>query len=322
MKIRMLLTTVIFLLPVITFAQDASFVANSRKPTSEQDLRNWLENMVWHHQFNDEEIRAATGLSIEAIKQAKERLNISSETKPRRRNNDKLLVLPYPGGRHPRIGFLDGAIEPQRETKVSVFTPWDDSSYVVLDVPEAIWSDLGLTYLAHTHIPTVFDKQNKKLEKLEWKTSKDGTLECERKLPNGIVFGTRIKNRKDFLEMEMWLHNGTDKMLSDLRVQNCAMLKAAKGFNQQIDENKVYWQSYAACKSTDGKKWIIQAWDPIHRPWGNAPCPCLHADPKFPDCQPGATQLLRGWFSFFEGEDIMAELQRIEKTGWRDRKPL
>ena len=34
-------------------------------------------------------------------------------------------MLPYPGGRHPRLGFLDGAIRPQRETKVSVFAPWE-----------------------------------------------------------------------------------------------------------------------------------------------------------------------------------------------------
>ena len=65
-------------------------------------------------------------------------------------------------GRHPRIGFLDGAIRPQRETKISVFTPWDPHSYVVVDVPEAIWSNLGLTYLAHTHIDTVWTK--KKIE--------------------------------------------------------------------------------------------------------------------------------------------------------------
>jgi len=34
-----------------------------------------------------------------------------------------LLVLPYPGGRHPRIGFLDGAIDPQRETKFTLREP-------------------------------------------------------------------------------------------------------------------------------------------------------------------------------------------------------
>ena len=61
-------------------------------------------------------------------------------------------VWPYPGGRHPRIGFKDGAIRPQRETKFSVFVPWPDGGYVVVDVPEAIWMDTEsgreLLYLA------------------------------------------------------------------------------------------------------------------------------------------------------------------------------
>ena len=72
-----------------------------------------------------------------------------------------LKVLPYPGGRHPRIGFLDGAIRPQRETKFSVFLPWDLSQYVVVDLPEAIWMKRGkdreLLYLAHTARPNDVD---------------------------------------------------------------------------------------------------------------------------------------------------------------------
>ena len=67
-------------------------------------------------------------------------------TRPQRTADEPLLVLPYPGGRHPRTGFLEGAMRPQRETKISIFTPWDNHSYVVLDIPEAIWSNLGLTY--------------------------------------------------------------------------------------------------------------------------------------------------------------------------------
>ena len=56
---------------------------------------------------------------------------------------------------------------------------------------------------------------------------------------------------------------------------------------------------------------------PILRPWGNDRCPCLHADPKIPDCEPGETQRLVGWLSFYEGDDLDAELERIEKTEWR-----
>src|SRR6202008_264781 len=100
-----------------------------------------------------------------AVRDALKKFDISATTRPKRPGG--LLVLPYPGGRHPRIGFLAGAVRPQRETKVSVFAPWDETSYVVADVPEAIWSNLGLTYLAHTHVDTVWTKQQIELEPLE-----------------------------------------------------------------------------------------------------------------------------------------------------------
>lgn len=300
-------------------AQEATTtkIDNFRRPASDNQLERWLKNMVWHHQFSHDEITAATGLTESEISAALKRFAIDPAQRPSRASDAPLLTLPYPGGRHPRIGFLDGAIRPQRETKISVFAPWDATSYVVLDIPEAIWSNLGLTYLAHTHVPTIFDKRGVVLEKLEWEQLANHTLHHKRSLPNGIEFETTVRAHSDHVEMKMSLKNGTDETLSDLRVQNCAMLKAAKGFNAQTNENKIFQDVYATCHSDDGQRWIILGWTPIHRPWGNAPCPCLHADPKFEDCPPGETRSLRGWFSFFEGSDIRSELARIDRTGWR-----
>jgi hypothetical protein len=272
--------------------------------------------MVWYHRYSVEEISAATGLSADEIAAAEIKFKVSPLFKPYR-SAEKLLVLPYPGGRHPRIGFLGGAVRPQRETKISVFTPWDPLSYVVVDVPEAIWSNLGLTYLAHTHVPTVWTKQDIHLEPLEWNRRADGTFDIERKLPNGISFGTKITPTRDAVRMEMWLTNRTPEPLSDLRVQMCVMLKGAAGFNQQTNDNKVLSKPYVACRNSTGDRWIITAWEPCHRPWANPPCPCLHSDPKFPDCQPGETQRIRGWLSFYEGDDIQAEFRRIDESGWR-----
>ncbi len=115
----------------------------------------------------------------------------------------------------------------------------------------------------------------------------------------------------------MWLTNGTDQTLSDLRVQNCVMLKGAAGFEQQTADNKVFASPYAACRSEDGRRWVITAWVPCQRAWGNVKCPCLHSDPQFPDCAPGETQHLRGWLSFYEGTDIQGEFRRLDTLGWR-----
>lgn len=294
-------------------------VSNARRPASDDELSYWLRNMVCYHQFSVAEVSKATGLSGGEVKAALERFGIRADVRPDRSEDGPILVLPYPGGRHPRIGFLDGAIDPQRETKVSVFTPWDPTSYVVVDVPEAIWSNLGLTYLAHTHIPTIWTKQGIEMEWLEWNRRNDGTLDIQRKLANGIVFGTRIVPTREAVLMEMWLTNGTKDRLTNLRVQNCVMPKEAKGFAAQSNDNKVLEAPYAACHSDDGKRWIITAWTPCHRPWANPPCPCFHSDPKFPDCDPGQTQRLRGWLSFYEGNNIQSEFRRIDATDWRER---
>lgn len=298
--------------------------AAGRQPASDAELRFWLDNMLVHHRYSLDEAASATGMSAEGIANAAKRLGIDPSAKPPRRDDQPLIVLPYPGGRHPRIGFLDGAVHPQRETKVSVFAPWDDGGYAVADVPEAIWMETAagreLLYLAHTHVPTVWEKQGVQLQPLEWERVKrpqgaDG-WQMERTLPNQVTFGTRVVPREGHVEMQMWLTNGTDAPLRGLVVQNCVLLKGLAGFDQQTNDNKRIDKPYVACHNADQTRWIITAWQPCHRPWANPPCPCLHSDPKFPDCEPGRTVRLRGWLSFYEGRDIEAELARIAATGW------
>ena len=285
----------------------------SRQVTGKAEQRYWLENLIRYHGFSHEEAGVAMGTAANEVARHAADWNIRPQSQ---KGRESLLVLPWPGGRHPRIGFLEGAIRPQRETKISVFTPWGDHDFVVVDVPEAIWSNLGLTYLAHTHIPTVFDKQGTKLKQMEWNRGADGRLDIERVLPNGIRYGAVVQPQEDYVLMELWLKNGTPEMLTDLRVQNCVMLKSATGFEQQTNDNKVDREPYALAKSADGRRWIITGWEPVHRVWFNERCPCLHSDPKFPDCAPGKTVRLRGWLSFYEGTDIDAELKRIDSV-WK-----
>ena len=306
----LLLFVLALTLPVNTHSADRQL----RPCRNDQELQSWLQNMAWHR-YNQKEMAMVTGLDEQQVALKLKEFRISVPTtaaKPA----DRLLMLPYPGGRHPRIGFLDGAVDPWRETKISVFCPWDDHSYVVADIPEAIWSNLGLTWLAHTHVPTIWDKQGLVLPVSEWSRTNDRTLQNTWRLANGIEFGTTARAERDHVRMTMWLKNGTDKPLSDLRVQNCVMLKGAAGFADQTNENKRFEGRYSIAATADKTRWIITGWSPIDRAWGNAPCPCLHADPKFPDCAPGETKTLHGWLSFYEGTDIDSELQRINATGW------
>jgi hypothetical protein len=301
---------------------------NVRQPRNDVELRYWLENMLVDHGFTEFEASAATGLSLGEIASASDRFSIQERADtPRAGASSRpsvLKVRPYPGGRHPRIGFLDGAIRPQRETKFSVFLPWDQSQYVVADIPEAIWMGQGdgreLLYLAHTHVPTVWSRQGIALEPLEWIRGEDNSLRIERRLPNNVTFGATIVPTRDAVRMELWVTNGTQETLRGLTVQNCVMLKGAADFNSLSNDNKIMRDPYVACRNEAGNRWIIAAWEYCVRPWGNAPCPCMHSDPRFPDCAPGETQRLHGWLSFYEGTDIDAELQRINSMPWREGK--
>jgi hypothetical protein len=291
-----------------------------RRPANDDDLKYWLENMSVYHRYTTAEMEAATGLSAVEVTRALARFGLVGKIAPRRGKDDPIVVRPYPGGRHPRIGFLDGAIRPRRESKVSVFTPWPDGGYVVVDVPEAIWSGQGrsreLLYLAHTHIPTIWDRQGVELEPLEWTREPSGELSIQRKLPDGVSFGARVTPTRDEVRMTLWITNGTNAPLSGLLVQNCVMLKAAAGFDPRTIDNKVFDAPYAACRNAEGTRWIITAWKPCLRTWGNASCPCLHSDPQFPDCAPGQTRHLRGWLSFYEGNDPRSEFRRIDASEW------
>ncbi|MCH7919589.1 MAG: CehA/McbA family metallohydrolase [Planctomycetes bacterium] len=226
----------------------------------------------------------------------------------------RVRIAPYAGGRHPRIGFLEGAINPQRETKVTVFTPWDPASYLVVDVPEAIWSNLGLTYLAHTHIDTIWDKQGITLPKREWTRHADGSLTHSRTLPNGIEFGAKVIAHERHVEMELWLKNGTDKHLTGLRIQNCVMLKGVDGFNAQSNWNKRLEKPFALAHSQDGQRWIITAWENCQRTWANPPVPCMHSDPQFDDLAPGEIGRIKGWLWFYEGSSVQDKLMELRQA--------
>ncbi len=284
----------------------------SRTPESKKDLRRWI-SVMQRHGYTIDEMRFATGVEKERIVKATGRTSV-------RYTRGELELLPYPGGRHPRIGFRDGEFRPQRETKLSLFTPWDPTSYVVIDVPEAIWHQRAegrqLLYLAHEDIPTRWDLEGKVIEKNEWELVGDGNYKMEKRLPNGAMIRVEGWVEQHGVKMRLTLVNQSDEVLSGLVVQNCVMLGEATGFNSQTNENKIYTNPVAAVGNESKTRWILTAWQHCVRAWGNEHCPCLHSDPQFPDCPPGKTVSLNGWVSFYDGTDIDTEMQRIAKMGW------
>jgi len=274
------------------------------------DLRFWLENMLVDHGYSFEEAALVTGWDVETLRQIAQATAFDSEKLEG--SNGVVKVLPYPGGRHPRTGFLEGAIAPQRGTKASIFPPWG-GGYGVLDVPEAIWRGGDLIFLAHTHIPTYWDNLNTPIENVDW-TRTDWGLTLSRELPDGVSFGADLRPGKDTVDMELWVRNGTDATLTGLRAQVCLMLKEMPGFEAQTNENKEFDAPVTTVRNTDGTRWILIAYQDIDRCWGNDKCPCAHADPKIPDAAPGERRAVRGRIWFYEGKDI--EARRAEAQAW------
>lgn len=305
------------------------------------DLRFWLGNMIVDHGYSVGEAAEGLGMSVEEVRKAMVELKISPETKPPAaappvsestqsrgtiQETAPIKVRPWAPGRHPRIGFLEGAVDPQRDTKISVWLPWEGAGYVVYDLPEAIFSNLGLIYLAHTHVPTIWSEAGVRLPTIDWTRNADGSLQSVRELPNKVRFGANVRPRKDAVDFDYWLENGTAEPLTNLRSQLCMLLKNAPDFNAQSGDNKVLMDfddaAAGAVRSADGKRWIVVACERA-KCWQNPKCPCLHADPTLPDCAPGQRVKARGTIFFFEGAEaeLRAEIERRRAKGGLFRAP-
>src|SRR5207245_1795563 len=112
------------LFALIGMAEMVVLPQSYRRP-NDSDLRFWLRNMRLYHHYSNEEITAAVGIPEPEITELLDKYAPGWDWGPAAAEAKNLFILPYPGGRHPRIGFLDGAVDPQRETKFSVFCPWD-----------------------------------------------------------------------------------------------------------------------------------------------------------------------------------------------------
>lgn len=290
-----LFISIVFFSPLQpAFSEEAVVISNQEIQATRQDSRFWLENMLHYHNYSLDEAAFAFGWNLDQLQEEMKRLGVTQQKPAITRL--PVVMLPYPGGRHPRIGFLDGAINPTRGSKVSVFLPDDPESYIVIDLPEAIWCDGELIFLAHTHIPTIWDKQNIQIQNSDWTRHQDGSLENTWSLPNGVKFGASIQADKS-VTMELWLTNGTDKTLTGLLVQVCVMLKAAKGFNALRNDNKRFDGANAMVLGENGVA-ISTQWAQCKNDWGNEDVPCLHSDPQFDDCPPGETVRLSGVLNF------------------------
>jgi hypothetical protein len=251
----------------------------------------WIPNMLHAHGYTQEEAAAVLAWPVTLVEAH------PAVLAPWVRDSH---LAPYPGGRHPRTGFLDGAIDPLRGAKATIFSPWDDGGYALIDLPEAVFSNLGLIFLAHTHVPTVWDAQHLQIDNRDWVMGEDGAMENLWTLPNGVRIGAEARPADLGADFTLWLENGTTETLTGLRTQVCVMLKGLPGFGAQSEDNKTYTATAATALSDDGQRTVTVEFSHCVRAWGNPEVPCIHADPFFPDCAPGERTEVKGRLRFDE----------------------
>ncbi|UCD28799.1 MAG: hypothetical protein JSV03_17265 [Planctomycetota bacterium] len=214
-----------------------------------------------------------------------------------------------------------------------VSPPWPSQDYVWLDFPEAIFTKQGLLYLSHINpkYPVVFPKP----PVVKWQTLPNGVT-YERKLPNGIVFGGKITKDDNAANLELFIRNGSNQPIEDIKLQTCAFLRAIKEFGEYTADSKYVhvpqrgwlpfkeakriqnepgkyrlgWRSgpaiadrpIMATLSSTAQRLTAFTWlADTYSLTTNPNHPCMHADPAFPNLPPGKSATIHGKLLFFEG---------------------
>ena len=235
-----------------------------------------------------------------------------------------------------RIRIEPGSWRPEGpyEQIAWVHLPWPGAGTVMLDFPEAVFSDQGLLFLSHRS--ACFHPKWPDLPKADWQ-SVPGGIAFERRLPNGFVYGGRlVAATDDRVDMALWARNEDDISIGQLKTQVCVYLPKAPDFAERTMDNKWVhvtgrgWMRYdeaeaagvktgqwrlgwrsglpscdaplIATTSADGTRLVATEWgDATYALTGNPAHPCMHADPDWPDLAPGASAEITGRLHFFDG---------------------
>lgn len=276
---------------------------------SRADQDYWLWNALHGHGFSTSEAGAVFDYPGWFMERTLELWQPPAELDRLTEGTSHPALLPYPGGKHPRNGWREHAIDPMRGTKVSLFAPWEDGGYVVLDLPEALWRKDGLIFLAHRDIPTVWDHQMHTFENIDWQRLAGGALARQRRLPDGLTFGAKVNQTARGAAFRLWLENGTEETVAGIRAQVCMMLSALKGFEVNEEATRMNETTVAIHAKGDASRWVLLRFEAdAARVWTNPPVPCMHVDPELETLEPGAKTSVAGRAWFYEGDNIKAEM--------------
>ena len=204
--------------------------------------------------------------------------------------------------------------------------PWPGQYYLWLDLPEAVFCDAGNLFLSHINesFPALFPD----LPKVPW-TDTPGGISVVRELPNGVSFGATVAiGGESLVRLKLWIENGSEGAIRKVHLQTCAYMRGIKEFSNLTNDNKHVYRPgegfaplgksvsfndqpgdqsmrefpFIATCSNECERLAAMTWfGDTARIWGNKNHPCMHADPRFPDLEPGERAEVEGAILFFEG---------------------
>lgn len=213
---------------------------------------------------------------------------------------------------------------------------WPSQDYIWMDFPEAIFTSQGLIFLSH--INPGIEAKFENLPRVAWAEVRDG-ISFERALPNGIVFSGSLRRADpSVVELTLSVRNGSTEPLNDIEMQTCAYLRGIREFGDYTRENKFVHVRDKGWVTMGAARELPEAEAPYRLGWrskgkrlldvpmavtvsnraerlfaytwhedtlsivDNYNHPCVHADPRFPDLEPGASATVKGSLIFFEGK--------------------
>ena len=120
--------------------------------------------------------------------------------------------------------------DPTGSQRSASFHPGKKRGYVVVDVPEAIWS--GPRPSTRTALLGSYTRTHQMGQAGNFPgtagmeaSHRWNVFSCTRTLPNQVKFGARVQPTANALQMELWITNGTDKTLTGT---GCTKLRDAQ----------------------------------------------------------------------------------------------
>lgn len=286
-------------------SEDRHLLAHAR-PLKSNSRDQWLDNMIIDHRYTAHEIHNATRMSVDHAEQ-----EIATRASPDRTYSD-VRTRPYPGGRYLGIGGRHDQAVPPRNLLMSVFAPWADGGYAVVELPRSL--AVGNTSLIDTTSETVTTRVRSKTR--EWQNIGSG-WEALHQLDDGSSLHALVtpSARGALFRLSHNAPANADSTGEDLTLTTVVQLQAVDGLNLRERLHRVERPPLVAFRGERSDRWLITGWQDLREitELSYQPSLSIIADMTDQDADEVGSKVTIGGLWFYEGEDVGQALAACER---------